>query len=296
MAVEYIKTKTILTRVKHDDRWFRYDYGMNLYRGCSHRCIYCDSRSSCYGIEDFDRVRAKADVIGLLHHELGAKRRPGIIGTGAMSDPYNPLEAKLLLTRQALQAISRHHFGVVVFTKSDLILRDLDLLREINQDRPVMGCLTITAAQDEMSQVVEPGVCASSRRFNALHELAKAGIFCGVLMMPLLPFITDTEENVLGIISLAKASGARFIYPMFGVTLRANQRQYYYQQLDELFPGLSAKYVAQYGEQYYCPSPRAAELSALFKRECQTAGLIHELPEINRLFLDQPGVTQLSFF
>ena len=193
----------------------------------------------------------------LLHHELNKRSRDhrdrgATLYPGGQTAPNQAGSA----------GNRRHHFGVVVFTKSDLILRDLDLLREINRDRPVMACLTITAAQDEMSQVIEPGVCVSSRRFKALDELAKAGIFCGVLMMPLLPFITDTEENVLGIIKKAKASGARFIYPMFGVTLRANQRQYYYQQLDKLFPGLAGKYVAQYGEQYYCPSPRARELSA----------------------------------
>ncbi|MFB0919244.1 MAG: radical SAM protein [Clostridiaceae bacterium] len=294
--MEYIKTKSILTPVKKSDYWFDFDYGMNIYRGCSHGCIYCDSRSDCYGVDDFDTVKPKADVIAMLRTELKTKRKTGIIGTGAMSDPYNPLEKKLELTRKALEEINANNFGVFITTKSSLVTRDIDILKKINETSTTMVSITITSSDDKLSKKIEPRVSSSSERFKALKELSDAGIFTGVLFMPVLPFIEDNEENVINMVRLASMSGARFIYPMFGVTLRSNQKTYFYQQLDKEFPGIKEKYINQYKDSYYCESPKAKQLSKLFEEECKKANLLFKMKDINSEIRQNHAIEQLSLF
>ncbi len=293
-----IPAKNILSAYAETDGslWFGYNYNMNLYKGCCHGCIYCDSRSDCYHVEHFDTVRAKANAIAILAANLACKRRSGVIGTGAMSDPYNPFEASHRLTRQALQCINQYRFGIGICTKSPLITRDIDLLQQISQHSPVLCKLTVTAAEDALSLQVEPHVAASSARFAAIKQLTDAGLFSGILMMPILPFLEDTAENVLGIVHRAADCGAKFIYPGFGVTLRSNQREYYYRQLDDRFPGLSRRYQSLYGDRYRCDSPKARLLFALFAKECDRLGILYQMPQIIAAYRQNDQQKQPTLF
>ncbi len=273
--------KSIVQKFVHKGYdWFGLDYNMNLYRGCCHRCIYCDSRSSCYGIIDFDTVRIKKNCIDILSRELKGKRSKGVVGTGAMSDPYNPFEKEHKFTRQSLEWIDHFHFGISMVTKSSLIVRDIDILSRIDSHSPVITKLTVTAADDRLASLIEPAVCPSSERFAAVKELSSAGIFAGVMLMPVLPFITDTEENIAGIINAAHESGASFIYPSFGVTLRDNQRDYFYNQLDKSFHGLKARYMKTFGDSYVCNSPSKDNLRKFFENECSKRGLLYKMSDI----------------
>lgn len=235
--MEFIKAKTILSKVKDGREWYGIDYNMNLYRGCPHQCIYCDSRSNCYHIENFDIVRGKDQALYILEKEL-AKKVHGVVGIGAMSDTYNPFETKYEQTRGALKLIAKYNFGVSIDTKSDLILRDLDLLKEINSHNNVIIKFTITTPHDDLASLIEPNVCVSSKRFQAIKKLSDNGIFVGVMLNPVLPFITDSEEDIKKLVKLAAMSGAKFIHTYMGMTLRENQRDYYFQKLDQYFPGL----------------------------------------------------------
>ncbi len=253
--MEFIPAKTIISTYASGNTWFGNNYTMNIYKGCCHGCIYCDSRSACYGVERFDVVRAKENALAIIGRELKSKRRTGVIGTGAMSDPYNPLEKEYRLTRGALELINANKFGVSIATKSDLITRDIDVLKAIAKHSPVLVKITVTTAEDELCQKLEPNVSVSSKRMAAIKELSDNGIFTGILLMPVLPFLEDTEENISAIVRLASENGAKFIYPAFGVTLRQNQRDWFYQKLDELFPALKQKYIRQYSNAYECRSP-----------------------------------------
>lgn len=290
-----IPARTIISK-KKDDTWFGTDYNMNIYKGCCHGCIYCDSRSDCYHIENFDTVRAKENAIAIIEDELRKKTKSGVIGTGSMSDPYNPFEQNTKLTRKALELINRYQFGITIATKSDLIVRDIDILSQIQKHSPVLCKITVTTIDDELSKKLEPGVCPSTRRLEAVRQLSDAGIFTGILMMPLLPFLTDTKENVLGIISAARQTGAKFIYPCLGLSLRLGQREYFYQQLDRLFPSrnLSKKYNRIYGESYECPVPNANELGRLFVSECKRNGILYKMEDIIAAYKKGYGYEQIS--
>ena len=281
--MEYVPAKTIVTRTK-STQWFGARYNMNIYRGCCHGCIYCDSRSECYGVERFDQVRAKQDALAIIRNELRRKVETGIVSTGAMSDPYNPFERELELTRHALELLSAYGFGAAIATKSSLIVRDIPILQEIRETAPVICKVTITTCDDALSRKIEPGVPVSSQRFAVIEELSRAGLFAGILLMPVLPFLEDSEENVLGIVELASKAGARFIYPAFGMTLRQNQREYYYQKLEELFPGqdLSGRYRKRYGSSYECVSPKAGLLWKAFSKACDEKGILYRMPDIVR--------------
>lgn len=294
--MELVPAKTILAKPK-DDTWFGNDYNMNLYRGCCHGCIYCDSRSECYHVDDFDRVRLKRDVLAILDRELGGKRKKGVVGVGAMSDTYNPFEEREQVTRGALTLLEKHGFGVALDTKSSLVLRDIDLIRKISVKSSANIKITITTADDALAKIIEPNVCASSERFRAIRALSDAGIFTGVLFTPMLPYITDTEENVTQIVRLAHENGARFVFPMFGMTLRQNQRDYYYHKLDEHFPGLRQKYVNVFRSNYFCGSPRTKQLRALFQEECRNYGMLFRMRDIISAYkkVDSPP-EQLSLF
>jgi DNA repair photolyase len=273
-VIKEIRAKTLVSRVRGLDTYFGLDYGMNLYRGCQHRCIYCDSRSLCYEIDGFDRdVLIKANAIDLLSDELPRKRRRGIIGTGSMNDPYMPLERETELTGRALEVIARCGFGVHVVTKSDLVLRDIPRLQKIGRMERAIVSMTITTMDDRLSKQIEPGAPPSSTRFGALRSLSDAGIETRVSLMPILPFIEDTWENVGSIIEEAGRCGVSAIVPWFGMSMRDRQRAYFYTRLDELFPGVRAKYEDRYGGDYMCPSPHAETLFERFEALCTKLGI-----------------------
>ena len=294
--MEFIPAKTIVSGFAEGNSWFGSNYNMNIYKGCCHGCIYCDSRSECYRVEDFDTVRAKENALATIERELKSKRRTGIVGTGAMSDPYNPFEKEFKLTKGALELIDRYRFGIAIATKSDLITRDSGLLKSISAHSPVLAKLTITTADDDLCKKIEPNAPPSSARFAAVKKLTDAGIFAGVLLMPVLPFIEDTAENIAGIVKLAHENGAKFIYPAFGVTLRQNQRDWFYQKLDESFPGMKAKYIKQFGDAYECRSPNAQTLWKTFQSECEQYGIIYKMPDIIEGYKSGYNEEQLSLF
>lgn len=295
--MDTIPAKTILQKNKSTD-WFGSEYNMNLYKGCCHGCIYCDSRSDCYRIDDFERVRSKENCLQILRDELRRKVRTGIIGTGAMSDPYNPFEKNELLTRHALELIDAFEFGAMVVTKSALITSDTDILCSIAEHSPVLCQMTVTAADDSISRLVEPNVSVSSERFEALAKMSESGLFTGIVMTPILPFIEDNEDNILRILRMAKECGVRSVYPMFGVTIRAGQREYFYQKLEENFPGsgLAERYAKTYGERYVCTSPSVKKLWKVFTEECERLGLIYDMREIISAYKLGYGDSQLTFF
>ena len=279
MVMEYIPTKTIVTQPKKHN-WFGTDYNMNIYRGCSHGCIYCDSRSLCYRIENFDTVRTKQDALRIIRDDLLKKRKRGVIATGAMSDPYNPYEKELKLTRNALELINAYRFGVAVATKSTLIVRDSNILKDIQENSPVLVKMTITTADDNLCKIIEPNAPVSSERFEAVKTLNSNGVYAGILMMPILPFIEDTEENILSIIQKAKESGARFIYPAIGMTLRTGNREYYYEKLDQYFPGIKEKYIKRYDIRYNCTSPKVKKIWNIFTEECNRLEIRYQMKDI----------------
>ncbi len=295
--MDTISAKTILTS-KKDPSWFGTEYNMNLYKGCCHGCIYCDSRSDCYQISDFDTVRAKENALTILATELHSKIKTGVIGTGSMSDPYNPYEAVHHLTGRALELVDQYGFGIAIATKSNLITRDIVTLKKIKAHSPVLCKITITCAEDELSSKIEPQVCVSSERFQAVKALSDAGIFTGILMMPLLPYLTDTEENVVQLIHRAKECGARFIYPLFGLSLRAGQREYLYDKLTELFPDKKLKdaYIRLYGANYVCRSPREKELHQIFASECSRLGILYRMDDIIHAYRLDYEYRQFSLF
>ena len=273
--MECIYAKTILQKASHGDEWFGIDYNMNLYKGCPHKCIYCDSRSNCYQVDNFDKVRAKENEIDILNKELKSKRKKGVIGIGAMSDTYNPFEKQYKITRKALELISYYNFGVSIETKSNLITRDIDIFKEINSKADAILKFTITTSNDSLSKIIEPGVCVSSERFKAMKKLSDAGLFVGTLLTPIIPFITDSEENIKEVIKLSHDNGAKFVFSMGGVTLRENQRAYFFQELDKIFPGLKEKYIKTYGNNYFC-YPLNKNLRYVFRDECKKYGLLYK--------------------
>ena len=275
--IKDIQAKVLLGRVKQPDPWFGMRYVINLYRGCQHQCIYCDSRSECYQIENFADILVKANAVVLLRKELAHKRIKGTIGTGSMNDPYMPLEAERKLTRQALEVIAEFHFPAHVITKSDLVLRDVDLLKEIGRVYAAVT-FTLTTAEDELSRKLEPGAPVSSRRLAAMQTLAENGILTGMTLMPVLPFIEDNEDNIIRLVELAHAHGAKYILPSFGMTLRDRQRAYYYDKLDKSFPGLRRRYEAAFGGRYYAPAQNARKLEKAFNQACRTCRMAAHIP------------------
>lgn len=295
--MKYIPAKTIINKTKNRE-WFGNDYNMNIYRGCCHGCIYCDSRSDCYGIVNFDEVCAKENALQIIRDELRRKTRRGVIGTGAMSDPYNPFEKELCLTRHALELVDAFEFGITIATKSTLLARDIDILQSIRQHSPVLCKVTITTADDSLSKKIEPHAACSSKRFELLHALSENEIPAGILLMPVLPFLEDSRENVLAIVEQAHEAGAKFIYPAFGMTLRQNQKVWYFDQLEKLFPqeNLTGKYIKQYGNSYQCTSPNARKLWKCFKDACTNYGILYNMDDIIHFYRRNYEITQLNLF
>lgn len=265
---------------------------------CCHGCIYCDSRSDCYRIENFDSVRVKEDALRIIRDDLRRKVKTGIVGTGAMSDPYNPFEQELELTRHALELIDAYGFGAAVATKSALLKRDIDILKGIMEHSPVLCKVTVTTTDDDLAKKIEPHASSPSERLALVEALRKNGIFTGILLMPVLPFLEDNEENILSIVKAAHEAGASFIYPAFGVTLRNNQREWYFDRLKELFPqqDLVSEYIKRYGNSYECTSPGARKLWQVFSRECERYGILYRMKDIIHGYKKNYEVTQLSLF
>ena len=297
--VKTIPAKTIVSRVKRPSDWFGAEYNMNIYRGCSHGCIYCDSRSDCYQNKDFDTVKVKENALQIIRDELRRKVKAGTIATGAMSDPYNHLERELKLTRNALELINAFGFGAAIDTKSALITRDIDVLQDVKAHSPTIVKITVTAADDNLCKKLEPNVSNTSERFEALARLTDNDIYSGVLLNPVMPFITDTEENIINILRMAKEAKAKFVHTFMGMTLRAGNREYYYEQLDkngDEFSNVKDKYIKRFGNRYHCPAPNAKKLWNIFTGECERLGLLYDMRAITNQYKMGYGDGQLTLF
>ncbi|MCR5767570.1 MAG: radical SAM protein [Lachnospiraceae bacterium] len=266
-------------------------FGMNIYRGCSHGCIYCDSRSKCYQFtHPFEDIEVKQNAPELLEKALRSKRKKSVIGIGAMSDPYMHCEEKLRLTRKCLEIILKYGFGLAIQTKSDRILEDIDLLDEINRSAKCVVQMTLTTYDDDLCHIVEPNVCNTKRRIEVLEKMRDRGIPTIVWLSPILPFINDTEENVISILNECARVGVKGIIDFgMGLTLREGDREYYYAALDKHFPGMKERYIREYGNAYELPSPNAKQLRDILERICKENGMMyrpedcfaymHDLPE-----------------
>ena len=273
--------------------------GMNIYRGCLHGCIYCDSRSLCYQINHkFEDIEVKANAVGLLENTLRRKRNKCMIGTGAMSDPYMPIEEKLGNMRKCLEVIERYGFGVTMITKSTKVLRDLDLLKKINEKSKCIVQMTLTTYDEDLCRIVEPNVETTYERFRALEILRDNGIPTVVWLCPILPFINDTEENIRGILDYCVRAKVKGIINFdMGVTLRDGNREYFYKKLDEHFPGLKEKYIRMYGNSYQLSSPNSRQLNMIYKSECIKNGImcdVNECFEYLNKYEDKYGGEQIS--
>ena len=273
--------------------------GMNIYRGCLHGCIYCDSRSLCYQMNHkFEDIEVKANAVGLLENTLRRKRNKCVIGTGAMSDPYMPIEEKLGNMRKCLEVIERYGFGVTMITKSTKVLRDLDLLKKINEKSKCVVQMTLTTYDEDLCRIVEPNVETTYERFRALEILHDNGIPTVVWLCPILPFINDTEENIRGILDYCVRAKVKGIINFdMGVTLRDGNREYFYKKLDEHFPGLKEKYIRMYGNSYQLSSPNSRQLNMIYKSECIKNGImcdVNECFEYLNKYEDKYGGEQIS--
>ena len=267
--------------------------GMNLYRGCRHGCIYCDSRSACYRMEHpFEDIEVKQNALILLEDALRRKRRPCMIATGSMSDPYTPPEEELRYPRRALELILQYGFGITLLTKSSLVLRDLDLLQRINSQTKCVVQMTLTTWEESLCRILEPNVSTTAERFAALMKLKEAGIPTVVWLCPILPFLNDTAENINRLLDCCEQAGVRGIVQFgMGVTLRQGNREYFYRQLDRHFPGLKERYISTYGNAYVLESPNSRDLLKLLHRRCRDAGILHDNPSIFR-YLQEMEIKQ----
>ena len=272
---------------------------MNLYRGCTHGCIYCDSRSTCYRFtHPFEDVEVKINAPELLERVLRSRRRRCVVGSGSMADPYQPCERELALTRRCLELLDRYGFGASVITKSDMVLRDADLWQRIHRKARAVVQMTLTCADDDLSRKLEPHVCTSRRRFEVLKELQRLGVPTVVWMTPFLPHITDTRENLCALLDWCMDAGVRgIVFYGVGMTLRDGSREHYYRALDRLFPGLSDAYRTEYGNAYAVMSPQNDRLSRLFHETCQARGILHAPEDCFRYITDMPeAYVQTSLF
>ena len=273
--------------------------GMNLYRGCVHGCIYCDSRSSCYHMDHaFEDVAVKRNAIALLEDALKRRRKPCMIGAGSMTDPYIPLEEELGHVRQALELVLRYGFGITLSTKSARVLRDLDLLAAINRRTKCVVQMTLTTYDEALCRKLEPHVSTTRERFEALLRLREAGIPTIVWLCPILPFINDTRENLEGVLDLCLQAGVCGVVCFgMGMTLREGSREYFYAQLDRLFPGIKERYIAAYGSRYLLESPNSRQLTALFHDICRRGGVVHDNDSVFRYLRTlEERTAQLSLF
>ena len=274
---------------------------MNIYRGCTHGCIYCDSRSVCYNMpHDFEDVLVKANAPTLLEAALKGKRKKIMVGMGSMSDPYMHCEKELLHTRKCLEIVDRYGFGFTLITKSDLVLRDLDLIKSINSKSKAVVQMTLTTFDENLCRILEPNVATTKQRFDALMKLKEEGIPTVVWLCPILPFINDTEENLRGILDLCIKAGVKGIICFeMGLTLREGNREFFYQKLDRHFPGMKEKYIQTFGDSYYCTSPANQQLMKIFRSVCNENGIMYnnvEIFEYLHTFEEKSESHQLTLF
>ena len=288
-------------------RWHFADYktilspknGMNLYRGCTHGCIYCDSRSACYQMKhDFEYIEVKRNAAEIFERQLRQRRTPCMISTGAMGDPYIHLEEKLGITRQCLEVIERLGFGLAIQTKSARIMRDIDLLYSINAKAKCVVQMTLTTFDEYLCRKLEPDVSTTAERLYVLETMRKAEIPTVVWMSPLLPFISDTEENLQGLLDYCIRAEVKGIITFgFGTTMREGSRDYFYKILDIHFPGMKQKYIEKYGNKYECPSPNSGKLYRIFKKTCETHGILYRTNDVfDYIYKFTPDTGQLSLF
>ncbi|MCL2079274.1 MAG: radical SAM protein [Oscillospiraceae bacterium] len=256
--------------------------GMNIYRGCTHGCIYCDSRSVCYQIKhDFEDIEIKRDAVRIFEEQLKRKRRPAMIGTGSMCDPYIHLEEETQITQQCLKLIERYGFGLAIQTKSSRILRDIDILKAINEKTKCVVQITLTTYDEDLCRIIEPDVSTTAERFAVLEAMRDAKIPTVVWLDPILPFINDTAENLRGLLDYCVRAKVRGIICFgFGMTMREGSRDYFYKKLDEHFPGMKQKYIQTFGGSYECQSPDNNRLMDIFKKECSRHGIICNLKDV----------------
>ena len=275
--------------------------GMNLYRGCLHGCIYCDSRSKCYQMDHaFENIEVKENALELLENTLRHKRKRCMIGTGAMTDPYIPLETELEYTRKALMIIEKYGFGAALQTKSDRVLRDLDILKTINGKTKAVVQMTLTTADESLCRLIEPNVSTTRERFEALKTLRDNGIPTVVWLCPILPYINDTAENITAILDMCVMAEVRGVICFgMGLTLREGNREYFYKKLDKYFPNLKERYIREFGNQYEINSPNHARLMKLFHRACEQNGIMHnndQIFEYLNKFEEKNAAEQLSLW
>ena len=272
--------------------------GMNIYRGCTHGCIYCDSRSDCYHITPpFEDVEVKQNAPELLEAALRSRRQKCMIGTGSMCDPYLPIEKELGLTRRCLELISRYGFGATALTKSDLILRDLDLFVRINKQTKAVVQMTLTTCDEDLCRILEPNVCTTAARVQALKTFRDHGVPTVVWLSPILPFINDTEENLRGILDCCFDAGVRGIVCFgFGTTIRDGDREYFFAALDRHFPGMTQRYIRTFGGAYDCPSPNNAKLWEVFARECAAHGVLYRVNDVFSYLHALPAAEPVPLF
>ena len=273
--------------------------GMNIYRGCTHGCIYCDSRSDCYGFDHrFEDIAVKQNAPELLEDALKRKRKPCMIGTGAMCDPYMHCEESLGYTRKCLEIIDKYDCGVAIQTKSARILRDIDLLEKINRHSKAVVQITLTTYDENLCRIIEPNVSTTKQRYEVLKECQRRGIPTVVWLCPILPYINDTEENLRGILGYCFDAGVIGIINFgFGVTMRSGNREYFYGKLDEHFTGMKERYIKRFGDAYECPSDNSARLWNILRQECQAHGVMQNPGEIFAYMSEYPTVNkQMSLF
>ena len=265
--------------------------GMNLYRGCTHGCIYCDSRSNIYNMNhEFEDIEVKQNSLELLKKALKSKKEKCMIGTGSMTDPYIPLESKLEFVRNSLKLIYRYGFGFTCITKSDLILRDLDLLKKINEKAKTVVQITLTTADEDLCRKIEPNVCTTKRRVEVLKKLNDADIPTVVWLTPFLPYINDTEENINELLDYCIETNVKGIICFnIGLTLRDGNRQYFYKKLDESFPGLKNKYIEKYGSNYVLESENNRQLMDLFYKKTAENNILNKPDDVFRYLRDFPN-------
>lgn len=299
--MEYMDAKKIVVNTGHlNYDYLACEYVMNIYWGCSHGCLYCYARSDYYDKMgnlggDFDRVRAKKDALRIIRDDLRRKVKTGVVLSGGMSDAYNPEEKELQLTRHALELINAFDFGACIITKSSLVTRDTDVLREIRQHSPASVNFSITCSDDGESRRLEPGVSPTTERFEAIAHLRKNGIPAGVLMDPVVPYVTDTEENVREMVKKAGFYGASYMYLSTQVTMSDGQREYFYREADKQWPGTSDIYKQKYGSYYYCRSPRAKRLRNAFMEACEKEKMVYDMRMANQIVRSGYAFPTLSF-
>ena len=292
--MEWIEVNQIL---KKNNNEFCQDYVLDLYEGCDLGCIYCDSRSQCYRIKEFDIVKGKKDCISILNSELRNKKKKGIIAMGLLSDPYNHCEKDEMLTREALKIIAKYGFGVVIHTKSDLVLRDLDLLKIINDNYVAIVNVSISTSNDLISSKIEPMACVSSKRFEIVDKCKKEGLISGITMKPVIPFVTDKIDDLKQFIKIAHESNSDYIFTDMKLTLRDKQRDYFLNQIEHSFYGISYQYRRTYNNRYHCETLKWKENYEYLKNQCNKYNIIYNIDDLKYLIQKQKkDYIQLSLF